>query len=120
MQRQELDPETAAFVAERRAYHHQEAENGVDDFLDEKHRRNREHVLGPRCRVQRDDDVLCNGEVLRVIGPARDEGWFYGLQQAPWGAIDVPYSGANITDRAPADTGEAALPILVEVVPTQG
>lgn len=115
MERQQLSAEAEAFVAERRAYHHNEAESGADDQLDAKDRRNRPDVLGPSSRVKRDDDVLVGGyERVRVIGPAREESWFYALQETPWGNYDVPYDGKNITDRAPADPEEEPQPIFIE------
>lgn len=115
MQRQDLDADALAFVEQQRAYHKSQADRGDDDYLDAEHRRNRAQVLGPRCRVQLDDDVLIEGKVRRVIGPARGEGSFYALvQNAEGRCIDVPFDGQLITDRAPADPLEEPLPIFEE------
>lgn len=70
--------------------------------------------MSPLCRVKRDDDVEISGYPFRVIGPARAEGWLYLLQEAPWGLMDIPFDASGITDRAPADSEEEALPIFVE------
>lgn len=114
MQRLDLDQDALDFIARQRAYHVREAEGGADDYLPEQDRRNREHVLGPLARVQRDDDVLLNGDVYRVIGPAREEGWLYVLVQSFRGLTDMPMEGRYITDRAPADPLDEPLPIFEE------
>lgn len=114
MQRQDLSPEATAFIAEKRAYHEGEANSGADDMFPEKDRRNRTDVLGPLSRLKRDDDVYISNQVVRVIGPARDERWFYALSETPWGFYDVPFDGQHITDRAPADPNEEPMPIFVE------
>lgn len=119
MDRQDLDQTALDFCTERAAFHKGEADAGDDDYLPEKDRRNRAHVLGPNCRVQAGDDVLNNGNPVRVIGAAREEGWFLGLQQTPWGFADVPMEGQYITDRAPADPNEEPLPIFVEPEPAE-
>lgn len=114
MQRQTLSAELEQWIETTRADHRGRADAGEDNEFDPKHRRNREHVLGPLCRVKEGDDVMHNGAVIRVICPARDEAWFYGLQEAPWGPQDVPYESKYITDRAPADPNEEPLPVFEE------
>lgn len=117
MERQQLDQDALDFVAQKRAAHRAAADAGEDDEFAKKDRRNREHVLGPYCRVQEDDDVLHNGQVVRVICAARDETWFYGLMVAPFGMVDAPMDGQYITDRAPADAADAPLPIRIDPPP---
>lgn len=119
MQRQTLSPEAEAFVTAKRAEHHSLAAT-EDQALDPKDRRDREHVVSPLCRIQRDDDIMYQGYPHRVIGPARAEGWLICLQEAPWGFMDVSLDAGNttdrefITDRAPADPNEEPLPIFIE------
>lgn len=117
MDRQQLDQDLVTFCEQKAAQHKQEADDGADDYLPEKDRRNRPNVLGPLCRVKGGDDVLHNGLPVRVIGPAREEGWFYGLEVARFGPIDVPMEGQYITDRAPADPTEEPLPVFIEDEP---
>jgi hypothetical protein len=115
MERQSLSTQTEAWIETQRAEQHAAAENGEDDEFDPKDRRNREHVLGPLCRVKRGDDVLHNeSEIVRIVGPARGEGWFLALSETPWGNYLVPYDGSYLTDRAPADPEEEPQPIYLE------
>lgn len=113
MDRLTLSPEALAFVSEQRAANHAAATT-EDTDLDPADRRDRAEVLGAGCRVQRDDDVLYSEFPLRVIGPARGQGWFFALLEVPWGFTTTPLEGQYITDRAPADPEDEPLPIFVE------
>jgi hypothetical protein len=114
MQRQELPQDAITFVAQQREYHRREADVGADDYLPEGDRRNRPDVLGPYSRVREDDDVLIAGEVRRVVCAARGAGNFYALlPRAGGGWVDTLVSGADITDRAPADPNDQPLPVFL-------
>lgn len=117
MERQALSPEIESWVADRRAYHIAAADAGEDNGMPPKDRRNRAYVLGPKGRVQPDDDVKIGDEPIRVICAAPSEEWFYGLSQTPWGLLDVPYNGRDINDRAPLDPLEVPLPIFIDDEP---
>lgn len=111
----EADPERVAF---HRADQVAGADAGQDDDLDPLDRRNREHVAYYQdangnwvpCPLKRNDDVLVAGCIpVRVIGPQRDRGFFFGYY-APWfGDSLFSCSFDYISHRAPADPNEPVI-----------
>lgn len=69
--------------------------------------------IAPGCRLKEGDDVFCNGQVYRVVCPARGIGWFTGWSLDPvTGSVIGPIDAYQVTDRAPADPAEPPLPIF--------
>jgi hypothetical protein len=73
--------------------------------------------IGPGCRIKVDDDVLVNGEIKRVVAPADYPGWFTSLTLDQNGFVWGTDDSTQVTDRAPADPNEEALPIFAEPAP---
>jgi hypothetical protein len=73
--------------------------------------------IGPGCRIKVDDDVMVNGEIKRVVCPADYPGWFTSLALDQNGYVWGTDDSTQVTDRAPADPEEEALPIFVEPAP---
>jgi hypothetical protein len=84
-----------------------EAESGQDPELGE--------IIKGAWRpshLKRDDDVICGGIPLRVVGPARDRGFFLGLYPPWFGDSVMACEALSITDRAPANAGEPPMPVI--------
>jgi hypothetical protein len=84
-------------------------------------RRDREHVAYYQdadgtwqpMRLKRDDDVVCCGMPMRVLGPCSGRGNFYGYYHAWFGEERIPLEAAWITERAPADPADLPdMPII--------
>jgi hypothetical protein len=64
--------------------------------------------------LKHDDDVICGGLPLRVVGPAEGKNSFYG-QYDPWFAdLLINIEAFYVTERAPADALETPMPIYPE------
>jgi hypothetical protein len=113
---------------ERVEYHrqveHEQASaptNEDDDLADPRDRRNREHVAYYEdassgewlpMALKRDDDVVCNGLPMRVVGPARDRSYFNGYYNEWFGDMLFPIAAQYIEERAPADPNETPMPLF--------
>ncbi len=119
MDRLELGTTEETFIVTERAANKLSADEGTDDDLDPKDRRNRTSgVCGPNCRIKEGDDIRMfeQTDVYRVIGAARGEEWLNVLAQTPWGNYVMPIDGRDVEDRAPVDPEEDALPIWTDTV----
>lgn len=120
MERLELESTEEAFIVAERAANKQSADEGTDDDLEPKDRRNRTSgVCGPNCRIKEGDDIRMyeQVDVFRVIGAARGEEWLNVLAMTPWGNYVMPIDGRDVEDRAPADPEEEPLPIWTDAAP---
>jgi len=95
-----------------RALNHDAASTDTDLPVEE--RRDRADVI-PGSFIKRDDDLLLYDAIpYRVIGPGRGAWCVIGYYPEWFGdmTVELEFVAETVTDRAPADTNEAPMPVF--------